>query len=121
MNENSEQYLKTAIAQNSNSLNTKFHCLDKLALCYIKSGNYISALEVYSEIFSLLDGAVLTGVETDIMLKCELSRIFLLLILQPTPQRLAPPLAKLLEKYLWGNVNDVSVKGKFKKKINDLC
>ena len=34
--------------------------------------------------------------------RCEITRVLLLLILQPTAQRLPPDLAKVLEKYAWG-------------------
>jgi hypothetical protein len=34
--------------------------------------------------------------------RCEVTRVLLLLILQPTAQRLPPDLAQVLEKYAWG-------------------
>lgn len=40
--------------------------------------------------------------------RCEVTRVLLLLILQPSPQRLTPSLAQVLEKYAWieENVNN---------------
>lgn len=40
-----------------------------------------------------------------IYLRCEVTRVLLLLILQPSPQRLTPSLAQVLEKYAWAEEN----------------
>lgn len=77
------------------------------------SGDYTSALLVLLEMSSLLESGPLTGTQTDVLLRCEFSQVFLLLILRPAAQRLATPLVKLLEKYMWGNANDMSVRGKY--------
>lgn len=37
--------------------------------------------------------------------RCEVTRVLLLLILQPSPQRLSPSLAHVLEKYAWVEEN----------------
>lgn len=62
----------------------------------------------------MLEDIPITGTRTDILLRCEFSRIFLLLILRPTAQRLALPLAKLLEKYMWGSSTDPVTRGRFR-------
>lgn len=38
---------------------------------------------------------------TDILIDCEITRVLLLMILQPTPQRIRPEHAQTLEKYAW--------------------
>ena len=47
-------------------------------------------------------GSRVTGYYKSILHQCEINRVLLLLILRPTPQRLAPCLAQVLEKYAWG-------------------
>lgn len=37
--------------------------------------------------------------------RCEISRVFLLLILKPTRQKMPSDLASVLEKYMWINGN----------------
>lgn len=37
--------------------------------------------------------------------RCEVTRVLLLLILQPSPQRLTSSLAQVLEKYAWAEEN----------------
>lgn len=39
------------------------------------------------------------------IIRCEVTRVLLLLILQPSPQRLTPSLAQVLEKYAWAEEN----------------
>jgi len=40
-----------------------------------------------------------------IYFRCEISRVFLLLILKPTRQKMPSDLASVLEKYMWINGN----------------
>lgn len=68
----------------------------------------------------LLENCPLNGSRSDILLRCEISRVLLLLILRPTPQRLAPHLNKLLEKYTWGDKSDKSFLG-MHYVLNSLC
>jgi hypothetical protein len=37
----------------------------------------------------------------DIITKCEINRVLLLMLLQPSPQKIRPEHAQMLEKYLW--------------------
>lgn len=73
----------------------------------------MAALDTFSEMTHLLEQCPRNGSRCDTLLNCEINRVLLLLILRPTPQRLAPDLAKLLEKYTWGDKNDKSLVGKF--------
>lgn len=74
-------------------------------------GTYTVALEVLTEVTHLLEASPKNGTRLDTLLNCEVSRILLLLILRPSPQKLAPHLATLLEKYTWDDKNDNHMKG----------
>lgn len=97
-----------------NDTRIRIACLQRVTTCKIKQGDFTGALSVLSDIAVLLETVAPPLVElyTDIRYDCEILRILLLLILKPTPQRVAPTLAKLLEKYTWGNCNDKSIEGK---------
>ena len=43
----------------------------------------------------------LQGPYRDVFAKCEVSRVLLLMLLQPTPQRIRPEHSQILEKYAW--------------------
>ena len=58
-------------------------------------------------------GSRVMGSYRNILHRCEISRVLLLLILRPTPQRLAPPLAQVIEKYAW--VEDTPIAGMLDK------
>lgn len=73
--------------------------------------DYTSALDTFTEMTLLLENCPWNGARSEVLLRCEVSKVLLLLILRPTPQRLAPHLAKLLEKYTWGDKNDKSFQG----------
>ncbi|XP_020706162.1 40-kDa huntingtin-associated protein-like isoform X2 [Athalia rosae] len=88
------------------SIHTTPESLGMLASSYVKQGDYVMALNVLTELVELVEanvgtGNTPTGNNCDILHRCEVSRVLLLLILQPTPQRLAPGLAQVLEKYAW--------------------
>lgn len=68
-------------------------------------GDHMKALELYSEIATILEKAPKTGANFDMILKCEINRVLLLLIIRPAPQTLSPNLAELIEKYTWGDKN----------------
>lgn len=111
----SESYLKAAVEQSRNSLDTRLFCLERLASYHIQSEDYLSALETLTEVSSLLREAPKNGARSDCSLRCEITRILLLLILRPSPQKLAPNLTRLLEKYTWG---DKDLAGEFLLLLN---
>lgn len=115
--QNEEMYLKNAVEIAQNSLDTRVYCLRLLASNYIENGDYTAALETFSEISNLLENCPKNGSRCDTLLNCEISKVLLLLILKPTPQRLASDLARLLEKYTWGDKNDKSLKGTYTLKM----
>ncbi|KAK3907838.1 40-kDa huntingtin-associated protein [Frankliniella fusca] len=80
------------------------HCLESIASGRVSEGDYDGALAVLEEVVSIAQGAPrpTVGSYRDLLHKCEVSQVLLLLLLQPTPSRLPPRLAQLLERYTWG-------------------
>lgn len=77
-------------------------------------GDHTKALELYTEIASILEKAPKTSAYSDVILKCEINRVLLLLILRPAPQTLPAALGQVLEKYTWGDKNNDNSNGKLK-------
>lgn len=97
------QQLKKAIeiCPTSTAINT-------LVSYQIKQGDYITALQILTDFVEFIEAYVNGGARGNyniILHNCEVSRVLLLLILQPSPQRLAPSLAQVLEKYAWVEEN----------------
>lgn len=68
-------------------------------------------MQVLTELVEMIEnhvGARVVGDYRNILHRCEVSRVLLLLILRPTPQRLAPSLAQVLEKYAWAEDTPIS-------------
>ncbi|XP_067951630.1 40-kDa huntingtin-associated protein-like [Watersipora subatra] len=87
--------------------------MKKVAACRVKESDLEGALTILTEMQFLAQerGGVAgsekpLGVYADIILHCELQRVLLLMILQPTPQRIRPEHAQTLEKYAWQTNND---------------
>lgn len=106
-----EEHLQAAVELSRDNLITKIYCLELLASHYIEMHDYTKALNTFSEIFSVVEKLPSNGARAETVLKCEISRVLLLLILRPAPQKLSPNLARLLEKYTWGDQNDKTLKG----------
>ncbi|XP_073442762.1 40-kDa huntingtin-associated protein-like isoform X1 [Dendrobates tinctorius] len=74
-----------------------------------RAGDYDGALAVFTEMQLLAQekglhtpgNNVPVGAFLDIIVKCEVSRVLLLMLLQPPPQKLLPEHAQTLEKYDW--------------------
>ncbi|XP_016089128.1 factor VIII intron 22 protein-like [Sinocyclocheilus grahami] len=81
----------------------------EMASCKILTRDYDGALAVLSEMQHLCQerGLQLPGTNTpvgafmDIIAKCEISRVLLLMLLEPPPQKLLPEHAQTLERYAW--------------------
>jgi hypothetical protein len=110
-NEDTEEHLRSAVELSGDNLDTKIYCLELLASHYIDMRDYTGALNSYNDIVSILDRLPPNGARSETLLKCEVTRLLLLLILRPAPQKLTPNLAKLLEKYTWGDQNDKTLQG----------
>ncbi|XP_052768104.1 40-kDa huntingtin-associated protein-like [Mya arenaria] len=82
--------------------------LGHVASCKIQSRDYDGALGVFTEMAYLAQesgGSGTTGqpigAYCDIIVQCEITRVLLLMLLQPSPQRIRPEHAQTLEKYAW--------------------
>ncbi|XP_041958560.1 40-kDa huntingtin-associated protein isoform X1 [Alosa sapidissima] len=81
----------------------------EMASCKILTRDYDGALAVLSEMQLTCQerGLLLPGTNTpvgafmDLMAKCEISRVLLLMLLEPPPQKLLPEHAQTLERYAW--------------------
>ncbi|XP_018568149.1 factor VIII intron 22 protein-like [Anoplophora glabripennis] len=105
-----QSYLENAIELSEGRSDTNIYCLELMASHFVDRGDYLAALETYLEMFRLLKQLPINGSRCETLLKCEIYCVFLLLILRPSPQKLSANLAKILEKYTWGDKNDTSLK-----------
>lgn len=87
--------------------------LGYVASCKIETKDYDGALGVFTEMAYLAQergGSSITGkpigAYSDILARCEITRVLLLMLLQPTPQRIRPEHAQTLEKYAWESSDD---------------
>ncbi|XP_015187216.1 PREDICTED: factor VIII intron 22 protein-like isoform X2 [Polistes dominula] len=67
-------------------------------------GDHVAALNVLNEFVEFVKTYINIGIRSNynvILRRCEITRVLLLLILQPSPKRLAPSLVQVLEKYTW--------------------
>ena len=90
--------------QKSISILPTCHTISTLVSYYIQQTAYNAALSIVTELVNLIEviaGTAVTGNYRTLLHKCEVNRVLLLLILQPTPQRLSHDLAEVLEKYAW--------------------
>lgn len=85
------------------------NALELVAVCKIETGDYDGALSVLTEINSIAgdkgggtNGRII-GVFSSILAQVEVTRVLLLLLLQPTPQKLRQEHSQTLEKYSWGS------------------
>ncbi|XP_071530520.1 40-kDa huntingtin-associated protein-like [Panulirus ornatus] len=79
-------------------------CLGYIASCKIELGDLHGALMMFTQISSNIEqaeGQMLTRAYKDILARCEISSLLILLTLQPLPQHTKLPHARLLEKYSW--------------------
>ncbi|KAH9502578.1 40-kDa huntingtin-associated protein [Bulinus truncatus] len=93
-------------------------CLDALSMvakCKMDTKDFEGALAVLTEMAYLAHergGSSTTGkpigAYCDILAKCEVTRVLLLLLLQPTPQRIRPEHAQTLEKYTWESCDSIT-------------
>ncbi|XP_023022583.2 huntingtin-associated protein 40 kDa [Leptinotarsa decemlineata] len=109
-NEYTHLYIENSVELSKARCNTIIHCLQLLASHFINCGDFLASLEVFLEISKLADNSTPNGNRSEILLKCEINSVLLLLILRPSPQKLSPCLAKILEKYTWGDKNDSSLR-----------
>ncbi|XP_034044480.1 40-kDa huntingtin-associated protein isoform X1 [Thalassophryne amazonica] len=83
--------------------------MGEMATCKILTRDYDGALSVFTEMqlvcqergLQLPGTNTLVGAFLDIAAKCEISRVLLLMLLEPPPQKLLPEHAQTLERYAW--------------------
>ncbi|GAB0194972.1 40-kDa huntingtin-associated protein [Grus americana] len=82
-------------------------CLAERASCLLLGRDYAGALAALTRAQSLAGaglggvGGALGGAFIDVLAGCEVSRVLLLLLLQPPPAKLLPEHARTLEQYCW--------------------
>ncbi|NXI35232.1 F8I2 protein, partial [Galbula dea] len=80
-------------------------CLAERASCLLLGRDYAGALAVLTRAQALagagLGGGAPGGAFLDMLVRCEVSRVLLLLLLQPPPAKLLPEHARTLEQYCW--------------------
>ncbi|CAH1794946.1 unnamed protein product [Owenia fusiformis] len=89
------------------------HTMGRVATCKISTGDCEGALTVFTEMAYLVEergGCSISGKPlgafSDILARCEITRVLLLMLLQPTPQRIRPEYAQLLERYSWESTDE---------------
>ncbi|KAG7159426.1 Factor VIII intron 22 protein-like [Homarus americanus] len=102
----SEALIHLRIAADLHSASPFHHltCLGYIASCKIELGDLHGALMVFTQMTTLIEQTAeqpLTGAYKDILARCEISSLLILLTLRPLPQHTKQPHAKLLEKYSW--------------------
>ncbi|XP_043535256.1 40-kDa huntingtin-associated protein [Chiloscyllium plagiosum] len=93
--------------------------LGKVATCKIITRDYDGALAVFTEMqllaqekgLQVLGTCTPVGAFMDVIARCEVSRVLLLMLLQPPPQKLLPEHAQTLEKYDWESFDSHSQDG----------
>ncbi|KAM6413630.1 40-kDa huntingtin-associated protein [Rhynochetos jubatus] len=81
-------------------------CLAERASCLLLGRDYAGALAALTRAQALAGagpggGAAPGGAFVDVLVRCEVSRVLLLLLLQPPPAKLLPEHARTLEQYCW--------------------
>ncbi|KAM6252596.1 40-kDa huntingtin-associated protein-like [Spheniscus humboldti] len=78
-------------------------CLAERASCLLLGRDYAGALAALTRAQALAGagGGAPGGAFTDVLARCEVSRVLLLLLLQPPPAKLLPEHARTLEQYCW--------------------
>ncbi|KAJ3615104.1 hypothetical protein NHX12_018672 [Muraenolepis orangiensis] len=83
--------------------------MGEMASCKVLTRDYDGALTVFTEMQLICQERGLqlpstnapVGAFLDIVAKCEISRVLLLMFLEPPPQKLLPEHAQTLERYAW--------------------
>ncbi|KAJ7390019.1 hypothetical protein OS493_027543 [Desmophyllum pertusum] len=99
-------YQHAAELQHQNPIDA-LQSMTLVASCKIDTGDFDGALSVLTEMayFAEERGAMseqqgkLQGPYQEILARCETGRVLLLMLLQPTPQRIRPQHAQILQKY----------------------
>ena len=92
----------------------------KICVSFVDIGDYHNALVVLTDIANVTEQLAgkptPTSVYLDILERCEVLRVLLLLLIEPsTPQSMPTGLTSVLEKYAWESASDtIATDGKLK-------
>ncbi len=106
-----EHYIRAADIQRQYSIVDYLHSYREAATCKCMTGEYHSALKLLAEISTIIEAYEKKEPFVLVMLKdlicaCEIDRVFLLLLLQSSPQQLSTDNGKVMEKYIWENMEE---------------
>ncbi|XP_014294031.1 40-kDa huntingtin-associated protein [Halyomorpha halys] len=105
-------YFEKAVLLMNHCPHLHLQALKKLSSAKVATGDFHGALTTFTAIVNVVNKITSSpfGVYKDILLRCEISRVLLILILQPTPQNIPLDLQKFIEKYTWiGEPDTVTV------------
>ena len=98
-------FYKRAAELRPNSTLSYLYAQEKVGKTQISVRDHHSALNTFTEIANVAEQSckkpATSSVYLDLLAKCEIYRIILLLLIQPTPQNVSPSLTSVLEKYAW--------------------
>ncbi|XP_053931684.1 40-kDa huntingtin-associated protein-like [Cuculus canorus] len=77
-------------------------CQAERASCLLLGRDYAGALAALTRAQALAGAGAAGGACPELLARCEVSRVLLLLLLQPPPAKLPPEHARTLERYCWG-------------------
>ncbi|TRY68596.1 hypothetical protein TCAL_06931 [Tigriopus californicus] len=106
-----QTFYQRAADLRSSTILEYIHAKTKVSECLIEVGDYYGSLVILTEIASMAEqygGKPVVSVYADIMARCEVLRVFLLLLMEPTAQSIGPNLTLILEKYAWEHDDPVS-------------
>ncbi|XP_077284542.1 huntingtin-associated protein 40 kDa isoform X2 [Arctopsyche grandis] len=95
-------YYQNALENNANNPGYKLICYTNMASAYVKDGKYEEALRIYEKIDELANEF---SYSFEIKM-CEINRLFLYLIVQPSPKVITESMEKLIERYTLDIDND---------------
>uniref|UniRef100_A0A131XW66 Factor VIII intron 22 protein n=1 Tax=Ixodes ricinus TaxID=34613 RepID=A0A131XW66_IXORI len=87
--------------------------LQELASCQVELGDYSGALESLTEVYGIAQeksmyNGIPMGVFASMLASAEVSRLLLLLLLQPPTQKMPAEHARLLDRYLYDSPQELS-------------
>ena len=111
IHEASEHFIRAAEIQRQYSIIDYIDSTREGITCHIISGSYHSALKMLSEVGSIIEAyekreSFILESQRDLICTCEIDKVFLLLLLQSSPQQLSNTYGKVMEKYIWENFED---------------
>ncbi|XP_065064133.1 40-kDa huntingtin-associated protein-like [Rhopilema esculentum] len=106
-----DHFIRAAEIQRSYSIIDYLHSTREGITCRIMTGDYHSALKMLSELSTIIEAyekkePFILVSQREFICSCEIDKVFLLLLLQSSPQQLSSAYGKVMEKYIWENLED---------------